>query len=406
MAGPLTGIQVLDMSRILAGPWATQVLADYGAEVLKVERPEVGDDTRRWGPPYIHGAAGEEIEESAYFLSANRGKRSICVDFTQANGQEIIRRLICQSDIFVENFKVGGLKNYGLDYESLKKINPRIIYCSITGFGQTGPYSGRAGYDAIIQAMGGLMSVTGESDELGVGKPQKVGVAVADLMTGMYAVSAITAALYHLQKTGQGQYIDLALLDTQIAWLANQNMNYLVSGEIPKRQGTAHPNIVPYQAVKSKDGHLMLAVGNDSQFKKFCQVIAREDLANKEMFATNQQRVSNRVELLSIIENVLMTKPSQHWLAELEKVQVPCGPINNLEQVFQDPQIQARQMQFSLLNTREVPVPQVANPVRFSDTPIEYQKAPPILGQDTQKTLLELGYTQEEIQELVRQGIT
>ena len=406
MAGPLTGIKILDLSRILAGPWATQTLADYGADVIKVERPKTGDDTRHWGPPYLANDVGEESGESAYFLSANRGKRSICVDFTRAEGQQIIRQLSTNSDILVENFKVGGLKAYGLDYASLSKHNPRLIYCSITGFGQTGPYAGRAGYDAIIQAMGGLMSITGEADEIEGGGPQKVGVAVADLMTGMYAVSAITAALYSREKTGLGQHIDLSLFDTQVAWLANQNMNYLVGNEIPQRHGSAHPNIVPYQAVKSKDGHFMLAVGNDSQFEKFCHVIQRPDLIDNVKFASNQRRVANRTELIGIIEQVLCTQPSHYWLQQLEIVKVPCGPINNIEEVFQDPQIQARKMQFALPQTADRQVPQVANPVKFSDTQIQYQKAPPLLGEDTNEILGELGFDEAAMQKLKQQGIT
>lgn len=405
MSGPLTGVKVLDLSRILAGPWATQVLADYGAEVIKVEKPVVGDDTRRWGPPFVKNSAGEETGESAYFLSANRGKRSISIDFTSDKGQEVIRRMAAQSDIFVENYKVGGLKKYGLDYAALKEVNPGLIYCSITGFGQTGPYANKAGYDAVIQAMGGLMSITGEADNKAGGGPQKVGVAVADLMTGMYAVSAIIAALYHREKTGQGQFIDLSLFDTQVAWLANQNLNYLVSAEVPQRHGSAHPNIVPYQAVKSQDGYFMLAVGNDDQFIRFCQVIGRDDIASNNKFTTNEQRVANRDELLSEIENVLVTKSNCYWLEKLEKVKVPCGPINDISQVFQDPQISARQMCFSLPHEKAETVPQVGNPVKFSTTSIDYKKAPPVLGQDTEQILRELGLESDSIQKLRQLGV-
>lgn len=405
MSGPLTGVKVLDLSRILAGPWATQVLADYGAEVIKVERPLVGDDTRRWGPPFLKNSAGKETGESAYFLSANRGKKSISIDFTSEKGQEIIKQLAAQSDILVENYKVGGLKKYGLDYAALQETNPGLIYCSITGFGQTGPYADKAGYDAVIQAMGGLMSITGEADDKAGGGPQKVGVAVADLMTGMYAVSAITAALYHREKTGKGQFIDLSLFDTQVAWLANQNLNFLVSSEVPQRHGSAHPNIVPYQAVKSQDGYFMLAVGNDEQFARFCQVIGRVDFAENKKFATNEQRVANRDELLSEIEKVLATKNNGYWLEKLEKVKVPCGPINDISQVFQDPQVKARQMCFNLPHEKAETVPQVGNPVNFSATSIDYKKAPPVLGQDTEQILMELGFESDSIQKLRQLGV-
>jgi len=303
MAGPLTGIKVLDLSRILAGPWSTQVLADYGAEVWKIERPQQGDDTRHWGPPYLKDEQGNDTSQSAYFISANRGKKSLAIDITSEAGQATIKALVKESDIFVENFKVGGLKKYGLDYEAIAKIKPDIIYCSITGFGQSGPYAERAGYDAMIQAMGGLMSITGEKDELPGGGPQKVGVAVADLMTGMYAVTAILAALHHKNQTGIGQHIDLALLDTQVAWLANQGSNYLVSDEVPQRLGTAHPNIVPYQSMKVKDGYILLAVGNDRQFQKCCQILGCEEIAEDARFITNAKRVEFRQALIPILES-------------------------------------------------------------------------------------------------------
>ena len=387
MAGPLTGIKVLDLSRILAGPWSTQVLADYGAEVWKIERPEQGDDTRHWGPPYATDQQGNPTKESAYFLCANRGKQSIALDITSPEGQEVIKTLALEADIVVENFKVGGLAKYGLDYEAIAQINPAIIYCSITGFGQTGPYAHHAGYDAMIQAMGGLMSITGERDDLPGGGPQKVGVAVADLMTGMYAVSGILAALYHRSQTGEGQHIDLALLDTQVAWLANQGSNYLVSNKVPSRLGTAHPNIVPYQAMRVKDGFILLAVGNDSQFKKCCQVLGVEALASDEKYATNASRVANRTSLIPQLETAFCQQNLDYWLPALAEVQVPCGPINSIDRVFENPQVQHRQMQFDLPHPTADSVPQVANPVKFSKSPIEYKQAPPVLGQHTQEVL-------------------
>ncbi len=405
MAGPLKGIKVLDLSRILAGPWATQVLADFGAEVIKVERPEVGDDTRQWGPPYLKDQNGEETQDAAYFLAANRGKESITIDFTKEEGRKIVLDLAKQSDVFFENYKVGGLKKYGLDYETLKQINPKLIYCSITGFGQTGPYKDKPGYDAVVQGMGGLMSVTGEKDELPGGGPQKVGVAVADLMTGMYAVSAVTSVLYHREKTGVGQHIDLALLDTQVAWLANQNMNYLIGGEVPKRHGTAHPNIVPYQAVKARDTHFMLAVGNDSQFSRFCGVIERAELALDNRYSTNESRVSNRESLLQIIESTLKKSDATDWMSEFEKAGVPCSPINNVEQVFEDPQVISREMLMTLEHPISGEVKQVANPVKFSSSEIEYRKAPPTLGQDTECLLSGIGYTSDDIKKLREKNI-
>lgn len=385
MAGPLAGIKVLDLSRILAGPWSTQVLADYGAEVWKIERPESGDDTRHWGPPFAKDSAGKESKESAYFLAANRGKQSIELDISTAQGQQWIKKLVLEADILVENYKVDGLKKYGLDYQSIKAIKPNIIYCSITGFGQTGPYANKAGYDAMIQAMGGLMSVTGEPDTCAGGGPQKVGVAVADLMTGMYAVSAILAALFHRSQTGQGQHIDLALLDTQVAWLANQASNYLVSGDIPQRIGSAHPNIVPYQVMPVQDGHIFLAVGNDLQFAKCCQVLGIPELSQQAKFATNAQRVANRDEIIALLETQFCRQTMEYWLTHLAQVHVPCGPINNLQQVFANEQVQHRQMQFDLAHPELGTVPQVANPVKFSETPIEYHSAPPTLGQHNEQ---------------------
>ena len=369
MSGPLTGVTVLDLSRILAGPWSTQVLADYGATVWKIERPNAGDDTRHWGPPYAKDGQGQDTAESAYFLSANRGKKSIELDITSTAGQEAVRKMAAEADIIVENYKVDGLKKYGLDYASLLKINPRLIYCSITGFGQTGPKAHHAGYDAMIQGMGGLMSITGEADTLPGGGPQKVGVAVADLMTGMYAVSAILAALFHREKTGQGQHIDLALLDTQVAWLANQSSNYLVSGKVPQRLGTAHPNIVPYQAMPVADGYILLAVGNDGQFQRCCEVLGCPELAFQDDYLTNAKRVSNREPLIAKLSELFLSKTVQQWVELLSEVHVPCGPINTIEQVFEEPQIKHRQMQFSLEHPTAGSVPQVGNPVKFSATP-------------------------------------
>lgn len=390
MAGPLTGIKVLDLSRILAGPWSTQVLADYGAQVWKIERPVKGDDTRHWGPPYVKDSRGHDTDQSAYFIAANRGKKSLAVDITSAQGQSIIKTLVKEADIVVENFKVDGLKQYGLDYQSLSTIKPDLIYCSITGFGQTGPYASKAGYDAMIQAMGGLMSITGENDEHPGGGPQKVGVAVVDLMTGMYAVTAILAALHHKTQTGIGQHIDLALLDTQVAWLANQGSNYLVSKEVPQRLGTAHPNIVPYQSVKVKDGHLLLAVGNDQQFKKCCQILGCHQFASDERFITNAKRVAFREILMPLLESYFQQQTLAYWLEHLSAAHVPCGPINTIDKVFENEQIQHRQMSFELDHPTLGSVPQVANPVVFSKTPIEYNDAPPTLGQHTEEILSKL----------------
>ncbi|PWK53203.1 CaiB/BaiF CoA transferase family protein [Pleionea mediterranea] len=400
MSGPLKGIRVLDLSRILAGPWATQMLADYGAEVIKVEHPNGGDDTRRWGPPYLNDHQEQDTEESAYYLSANRGKASIAIDITKPAGQAVIKQLLKDCDVLVENFKVGGLKKYGLDYHSLKNEFPSLIYCSITGFGQTGPMANQPGYDAIIQAMGGLMSITGERDGKPGAGPQKVGVAVSDLMTGLYAVTAITSALYYRTQSGQGQYIDLALLDTQVAWLANQNMNYLVGGEVPQRQGTEHPNIVPYQSFVTQDGHIMVAVGNDAQFQRFCMAVNLSELSDRSEFSTNQQRVVHRDSLIPLIAARLFEQSSEFWLQRLNDVSVPCAPINNIEQVFQNTQVLSRGMLFELPHNSGEKVKQVANPVKFSATPVNYVKAPPTLGEDTRQLLLSMGYSEEEIESL------
>ena len=374
---------------MLAGPWATQALADYGAEVIKVEKPGVGDDTRQWGPPWLKDTDGRDTAESAYYLSTNRGKRSVAIDLSHPAGQDLIRQLAAQADVFVENFKVGGLAKYGLGYADLASLNPRLVYLSISAFGQGGPDAAGPGYDAMIQGMGGLMSVTGVPDgEPGAG-PQKVGVAVADLMCGMYGVSAILAALFERQQSGKGQYIDLALLDSQVAWLANQNMNYLVGGTPPQRQGTAHPNIVPYQAFATADGHLMLSVGNDGQFTRLCAVAGAAEVAADVRFATNQERVAHRRELVALVQEWLRDKSTAEWLALLREAGVPCGPINDLAQVFAEPQVRHRGMRIDLPHPTAGTAPGVRNPAVFSRTSLEYRRAPPPLGADTDAVLVE-----------------
>jgi len=402
----LDGVRVLDLSRILAGPWATQVLADLGAEVIKIERPGAGDDTRSWGPPYLKDADGNDTGESAYYLCANRGKRSLAIDFTTPEGQRLIRELVGRCDVLVENYKVGGLKKYGLDYASLRTVKPELVYCSITGYGQDGPYANRAGYDAAIQAIGGLMSVTGEPDGKPGAGPQKVGVAATDLMTGMYAATAILAALRHAERTGVGQQIDLALLDTQVAWLANQASNYLVGGVVPARQGTAHPNIVPYQVMPAADGYFMLAVGNDGQFARFCEVLGEPQLASDPRYATNQARVAHRDLLVPYLQQRLRTRPAAEWLAALEAVAVPANPVNRIDQVFDDPQVRARGLRVSLAHPRAGQVPGVANPMRFSQTPVRYGSAAPMLGEGTVAVLAGLlGLADDEIEALRMQGV-
>ena len=406
MAGPLAGVVVLDLSRILAGPWATQVLADFGAEVIKVEHPRGGDDTRKWGPPFLKDADGRDTSESAYYLSANRGKRSVAIDIATEAGQDLVRRLAAQADVLVENFKVGGLARYGLGYDDLAGNNPRLVYLSISAFGQDGPSAAEPGYDAMIQGLGGLMSLTGVPDgEPGAG-PQKVGVAVADLMCGMYAVAAVLAALNERHTSGLGQYIDLSLLDTQVAWLANQNMNYLVSGVPPRRQGTAHPNIVPYQAFATADGHLMLAVGNDAQFARFCEAAGEPALAADVRYATNRSRVANRRELVPRVAAALRERTTAEWLAVLRAAQVPCGPINDLAQVFEDPQVRHRGLRFDLPHPLAGSVPGVRNPVRFGRTAIACDRPPPPLGADTAEVLgARLGLDAAAVAALREQGV-
>ena len=403
--GALSHIKVLDMSRVLAGPWCGQLLADLGAEVIKIERPGVGDDTRGWGPPYLKDADGKDSRESAYFLGANRGKKSVAVDISKPEGQTLVRGLAAQSDVLIENYKAGDLERYNLGYETLQALNPGIIYCSITGFGQTGPMSHVAGYDFIIQAMGGLMSITGERDDKPGGGPQKVGVAVADIMTGMYATVAILAALAHRSLTGQGQYIDMALLDVQIAVIANMNMNYLVSGRVPQRYGNAHANIVPYQTFAAADGDLVLAVGNDGQFAKFCEV-AGSALARDARFAKNADRVRNRAVLVPLLEEIIRTRKVSEWVGALEPVGVPVGPINDLAQVFEQPQVRARHMKITRPHPLMNELPMVASPIKMSVTPPVESPAPPMLGQHSRAVLSEkLGLSASALAKLVADGI-
>ena len=393
MSGTLSHLRVLDLSRVLAGPWCGQLFADLGADVIKVERPGAGDDTRTWGPPWMHTADGGSSGEAAYFMAANRNKRSITVDVSKPEGQVIVRALAADSDVLLENYKVGGLRQYGLDYDSLGALNPRLVYCSITGFGQTGPYALRAGYDFIIQGMGGLMSITGERDALPGGGPQKVGVAVADLMTGMYAAVAVLAAIAERERSGQGQHVDMALLDTQVAMTANMAMNYLATGKPPGRAGNAHPNIVPYQTFEAADGHVIVAVGNDGQFRKLCQVAGCEALADDPRFATNPARVKYRETLVPLLAERIRQQPARHWADALESVGVPCGPINDIGQALADPQVQARGMRVDLPHPTAGTVPLVASPMRLSRTPPQYLRAPPTLGQHTDEVLAErLGY--------------
>ncbi|OZG70002.1 CoA transferase [Hahella sp. CCB-MM4] len=401
MNKPLAGIRVLDLSRILAGPWCSQHLADLGAEVIKIEHPERGDDTRSWGPPYLDGT-----QDAAYYLSANRGKKSVAIDISKPEGQELIRELVQHCDVVLENFKVGGLKRYGLDYESLKGVKPDLIYCSITGFGQDGPYSNRAGYDFLLQGMGGLMGITGKADDEPGGGPVKVGVAVTDLFTGMYAATSILSALIGRDRTGEGTWIDVALMDVQVGVLANQALNYLTSGRSPGRLGNSHPNIVPYQAFETADSHIILAVGNDNQFQRFCKVAGIPELAQDERFATNRGRVENRATLVPELEALIKTQPSSFWLQELEKEGVPCGPINTMEQVFADPQVQHRGMQISLPHPSAGEVDLVSNPVRFNHHHLNAEQAPPGLGEHTAGVIERLlPERKEQINELREKGV-
>ena len=387
--GALAGVRVLDLSRVLAGPWAGQLLADLGADVVKVERPRAGDDTRAWGPPWLNDPDGHSTGESAYYLSANRNKRSVTIDIANPEGQRLVRELASRADVVLENFKVGGLAQYGLDYASLKAVNPRLVYCSITGFGQSGPYASRAGYDFLIQGMGGLMSLTGQPDGTEGGGPVKVGVALTDIMTGLYATVAVLAALKRREQSGEGQQIDLALLDVQIACLANQAANYLVGGIVPQRMGNAHPNIVPYQEFPTADGYMIVAVGNDSQFASLCKTLGKPEWSTDERFVTNPQRVKHRTELVALIHGMTVQRTTDEWVAAMEAAGVPCGPINTLDRVFADPHVQARGTRIEMAHPLAKAVPLVANPIRLSESPVQYRQAPPTLGQHTEQVLVD-----------------
>lgn len=399
--GALSHIRVLDLTRVLAGPWCAQTLADFGADVIKVERPGAGDDTRHWGPPYLKDADGADTAEAAYYLAANRNKRSVTVDIATPEGQQIVRELAAQSDVVLENYKVGQLKKYGLDYESLRAVKPDLVYCSVTGFGQTGPYAHRAGYDFIVQGIGGFMSITGERDGEPGGGPQKAGVAIADLATGLYSTIAVLAALTHRDRTGEGQYIDMALLDVQVALLANMNTNFLASGKPPVRWGNAHPNIVPYQTFQTSDGWIIVAVGNDGQFRKFVEAGGRPELADDERFATNPSRVRHRDTLVPILAEMVKARGKADWIDALEAAGVPCGPINDLDEVFDNEQVVARGMQVSLPHPSGADAKLVRNPIRMSATPPDARTAPPLLGAQTDDVLRDmLGYDDAKIARL------
>ncbi len=405
MSKTLSNIRVLDLSRILAGPWATQNLADLGAEVIKVERPGSGDDTRHMGPPFLHTAETNEPGDAAYFMCCNRGKQSVTIDFSRPEGQALVRALAADADVLVENYKFGTLKKYGLDYESLREINPRLVYCSVTGFGQTGPYKDRAGYDFLIQGMAGLMSVTGERDELPGGGPQRVGVAVADILTGMYATVAILAALRHRDQGGGGQHIDISLLDCMVGSLVNQGMNYLTSGIPPGRMGTGHPNIAPYQVYPALDGHIILTIGNDTQFQRFCNAVEQPDFASDPRFRTIRDRVANRSAMNERLEAITRTRTVEEWVSLLETAQVPCGPINTIDRVFNDPHVVERGMRLNLTHPLYGPVPGINNPIRFSETPLNLTEPPPMLGQHTHQVLSRLGVSDEDLKQLQQSGI-
>ena len=403
--GALSHIRVLDLSRVLAGPWCTQILADLGADVIKIERPGSGDDTRQWGPPFASVDGGGN-EESLYFLATNRGKRSMTLDLSDSRGQKVVHELAAHCDVVVENFKVGALARYGLDYETLKGINPSLVYCSITGFGQTGPYADRAGYDFMIQAMGGLMSVTGEAEDVAGTNPQKVGVAIADLVTGLYSANAIQTALIHRERTGQGQYIDMALLDCQVAILANQAMTYLAAGQTPVRMGNAHPNIVPYQVFETQDGHIILAVGNDGQFRRFCELADQPQLAQDPRFVANRGRVKHRAPLIEALALLMKSKNTDDWLNLLEPEGIPCGRINSIDETLNDPQVVHRQMRTQALHSSLGEINLLGSPLKLSETPGEVRRSPPVLGEDTDQVLREvLGYKDSAISALQADGV-
>jgi crotonobetainyl-CoA:carnitine CoA-transferase CaiB-like acyl-CoA transferase len=388
MSGPLAGIRVFDLSRILAGPTATQLLGDLGADIIKIERPGAGDDTRKWGPPFVKDAAGKDTNESGYYLSINRNKRSVTLDVAKPEGQELAKRLIARCDVFVENFKVGDMARYGLAYDQIKFDYPRLVYCSITGFGQTGPYAKLAGYDFLAQGMGGIMSVTGDPD----GQPTKVGVAITDIVCGIYSTVAILAALHHRQVSGRGQFCDMSLLDSQVGYLANIGLHYLTSGEVPKRLGNEHPNIVPYSVVRCADGFFILAIGNDGQFEKFCEFAGVPAWAKDERFATNPARVRNRRLIYQMINDLTGQKPQQYWIEGLNALGVPVGPVNNIDQVFNDPQVLAREMKISMPHAAAGSghVDLIGSPIKLSETPVDYRLAPPVCGQHTDEVLREL----------------
>jgi len=403
--GPLSHIRVLDLSRVLAAPWATQNMADLGAEVIKVERPGSGDDSRAFGPPWIKDRDGRDTQDSAYFTSANRGKKSITLNIASPEGSAIARELAAKCDVLIENYKYGDLSRYGLGYEDLRKVNPRLVYCSVTGFGQTGPYRERPGYDFMIQGMGGMMSVTGEPDDAPGGGPQRAGVPIADIITGMYASIAICAALVHRERSGRGQHLDLALLDSQIALLAYQNTNYFATGRPPKRIGNLHPNIVPYQPFGAADGEVILACGNDNLYRKFCEAAGCPELAGDPRFATNGKRVENRAELTRLLGDVFRKRTKREWLELLEAAGVPNGPINDVAQVFEEPQVKARGVRIELEHPVAGKLPMVASPMRFSETPLEYRRAPPLLGEHTEEVLRGLGKSDAEIARLRSAGV-
>jgi len=406
MAGPLSHIRVLDLSRVLAGPWTGQILADLGAEVIKVERPKTGDDSRGFGPPWLKDADGRDTAESAYFACANRGKKSITLDLSKPGGQKIVRELAAKCDVLLENYKFGDLDRYGLGYAELAKVNPRLIYCSVTGFGQTGPWRERPGYDFMVQGMGGLMSLTGERDELPGGGPQKAGIPISDIITGMYAAVAVCAALENRNRSGKGQHLDLALLDSTVAILANQGANYLATGKVPRRLGNAHPNIVPYQPFKTADGDVIVACGNDGQFRKLCEAAGCAQLADDPRYATNRDRVSNREPLIAQLAPLVAARPTRHWVEALEAAGVPNGPINTLDRVFEEPQALARGLRIELPHPTAGKVPLIRSPMRFSETPLEHRIPPPTLGQHTDEILRGvLALAEAQIAQLRAEGV-